>query len=91
MIVLPRLCLSGFVYLCYHGGIHAIDSDHDKTSLLQLRMVTIFSTNNSSIVFPNSSGPTTISVITRRSCLGGGRVAEVDCARTEVEKFFFEK
>ena len=53
-------------------------------------MVTIFSTNNSSIVFPNSSGPTTISVITRRSCLGGGRVAEVDCARTEVEKFFFK-
>ena len=52
MIVLPRLCLSGFVYLCYHGGIHVIDSDHDKTSLLQLRMVTIFSTNNSSIVFP---------------------------------------
>ena len=38
MIVLPRLCLSGFVYLCYHGGIHVIDSDHDKTSLLQLRM-----------------------------------------------------
>ena len=88
MIVLPRLCLSGFVYLCYHGGIHAIDSDHDKTSLLQLRMVTIFSTKNSSSVFPNSSGATTISVITRRSCLGGGRVAEVDCACAEVEKSF---
>ena len=91
MIVLPRLCLSGFVYLCWPGGIDVNDPVHDKTSLLQLRMVTIFSTNNSSIVFPNSSGPTTISVITRRSCLGGGRVAEVDCARTEVEKFFFWK